>query len=219
MIEYEKLVSDNLALVHSCARRFIGKGVEYDDLFQAGSMGLVKAAKGFDKQRGLQFSTYAVPAVLGEIKRLFRDGGTVKVSRSIKELQMKINKQTNYFRKKGIEPTVSQIAEALDVSVQDITEALCAAQPVISLTVEYDEKEEQLDIKDNYSEEQLCDKITIQQAVEKLEENDKAIIQLRYFSQRTQNETAKQLNMTQVQISRREKIILNQLRKIMTGQK
>ena len=95
MIEYEKLVSENLALVHSCARRFTGKGIEYDDLFQAGSMGLVKAAKGFDKDRGLQFSTYAVPVVLGEIKRLFRDGGTVKVSRSIKELQLKINKITN----------------------------------------------------------------------------------------------------------------------------
>ena len=109
-----RMIEENIGLVHACAHRFKGKGLEYDDLFQAGCMGLVKATDAFDSERGVRFSTYAVPVILGEMRRLFRDGGTVKVSRSLKELSMKAARQRDQFAKEhGREPTVSELAQAL----------------------------------------------------------------------------------------------------------
>ena len=125
-----EFIEQNLGLVHACAGRFRGRGIEYDDLYSAGCMGLIKATDGFDAARGVCFSTYAVPVILGEIKKLFRDGGTVKVSRSLKELGMKINAARERHRKlTGTEPALSQLAEELGESIENVTLALQAAQP------------------------------------------------------------------------------------------
>lgn len=126
---------DNLGLVHLCANRFRGRGIEYDDLYGAGCMGLVKASRAFDASRGVKFSTYAVPVILGEIKRLFRDGGTVKVSRSLKELSLKITRASQTFaHKNGREPTVSELSDITGADPDDVIEALNASQPTVSLT-------------------------------------------------------------------------------------
>ena len=212
------LITENMGLVHSCAHRFSGKGIEYEDLFQAGCMGLVKAFDAFDTERGVRFSTYAVPVILGEMKRLFRDGGTVKVSRSLKELSPKATREREIFViKKGREPTVSELAKILSVSELEITEALCAAAPVISLTSGEDEGGGQTDVPVDSPEEQITERLSVIKAVSDLDERDRRIIRLRYYENRTQTQTAKVLGMTQVQVSRREKKILEILRKELTG--
>ena len=124
-MDSEKAVRDNIGLVHACARRFRGRGIEYDDLFQAGCLGLVKAAGSFDESRGVRFSTYAVPAILGEIKRLFRDGGTVKVGRSLKELSLRARRESAAFlQREGRPPTVGELAARLGVEPEQAAEAL-----------------------------------------------------------------------------------------------
>ena len=212
------LITENMGLVHSCAHRFSGKGIEYADLFQAGCMGLVKAFDAFDAERGVRFSTYAVPVILGEMKRLFRDGGTVKVSRSLKELSLKTTREREIFViKEGREPTVSELAKILSVSDLEVTEALCAAAPVISLTAGEDEGGGQTDVPVDSPEEQITEKLSVIKAVSDLDERDRKIIKLRYYENQTQTQTAKVLGMTQVQVSRREKKILEILRKELTG--
>lgn len=212
------LITENMGLVHSCAHRFSGKGIEYEDLFQAGCMGLVKAFDAFDTERGVRFSTYAVPVILGEMKRLFRDGGTVKVSRSLKELSLKATREREIFViKKGREPTVSELAKILSVSELEVTEALCAAAPVISLTSGEDEGGGQTDVPVDSPEEQITERLSVIKAVSDLDERDRKIIRLRYYENQTQTQTAKVLGMTQVQVSRREKKILEILRKELTG--
>ena len=197
-----RMIEENIGLVHACAHRFKGKGIEYDDLFQAGCMGLVKATDAFDSERGVRFSTYAVPVILGEMRRLFRDGGTVKVSRSLKELSMKAARQRDQFAKEhGREPTVSEEA---------VVEALGAGAPPVSLTSEEDSS--QLDLPVSSPEEQLSDLLSLRQMLTQLEERDRRLIELRYFRNMTQVKTAQELGMTQVQVSRREKKILLWLR-------
>ena len=128
----EQIVSENLRLVNHLCKRFTGRGIEYDDLYQAGCVGLVKAADAFDENLGFRFSTYAVPVILGEIRRLFRDGGSVKVSRSLKELYLKITKEKQKLEYKlNREPTVSEIACALRVSAEEVTEAISASVPAL----------------------------------------------------------------------------------------
>ena len=118
----DTLITENMGLVHSCAHRFAGRGIEYEDLFQAGCMGLVKAFDAFDRERGVRFSTYAVPVILGEMKRLFRDGGAVKISRSLKELSLKATREREKFiLKVGMEPTVSELGKVLLVSDEEVT--------------------------------------------------------------------------------------------------
>ncbi len=214
----EILITENLGLVHSCAHRFTGRGIEYEDLFQAGCMGLVKAFDAFDTERGVRFSTYAVPVILGEMRRLFRDGGTVKVSRSLKELSLKATREREIFiLKKGREPTVSELAEILEVTEEEVTEAICAGAPVISLTAGEDEGGGQADIPVESPEEQITERLSVLKAISDLEERDKRLIQLRYYENKTQTQTAQILGMTQVQVSRREKKILEILRKELTG--
>ena len=196
-----RMIEENIGLVHACAHRFKGKGIEYDDLFQAGCIGLVKATDAFDSERGVRFSTYAVPVILGEMRRLFRDGGTVKVSRSLKELGLKEH---------GREPTVSELAQALQVSEEAVVEALGAGAPPVSLTSEEDSS--QLDLPVSSPEEQLSDLLSLRQMLTQLEERDRRLIELRYFRNMTQVKTAQELGMTQVQVSRREKKILLWLR-------
>ncbi len=212
VLERRELAEQNLGLVHACAHRFKGRGIEYDDLFQAGCVGLVKAIDAFDCQRGVMFSTYAVPVILGEIRRLFRDGGTVKVSRSMKELGIKaLRCQERLSGMMGQEPTLSQVASAMDRSPEEIAQAIAATTPPISLT-EQEEGGGQMDLPTESPEERVSDLLTLQQLLAELEPRDQELIRLRYFSSMTQTETAKRLGMTQVQVSRREKKLLQYLR-------
>ena len=210
----ETFITQNLGLVHSCAGRFRGRGIEYDDLYGAGCMGLIKAYDNFDQERGVCFSTYAVPVILGEIKKLFRDGGTVKVSRALKELGMRVQAAREHTMKLcGSEPTLQQLAEQLDEPIENVALAIQAAQPAMSLTQENAEDgERQLDIPVDSPEEELADKISLAEVIEALPEQDKQLIRLRFYGNRTQSETAKVLHTTQVQISRRERKILTLLR-------
>ena len=217
-VDREILITENLGLVHSCAHRFTGRGIEYEDLFQAGCMGLVKAFDAFDTERGVRFSTYAVPVILGEMRRLFRDGGTVKVSRSLKELSLKTTKEReNFLLKNGREPTVSELSEKLSVSAEEVTEALCAAAPVISLTAGEDEGGGQTDVPVESPEDEITERLSVIKAISDLEEKDRTLIKYRYYENKTQTETAKILGMPQVQVSRREKKILEILRRELTG--
>ena len=209
----EAFITQNLGLVHACAGRFRGRGIEYDDLYGAGCMGLVKACDNFDPERGVCFSTYAVPVILGEIKKLFREGGTVKVSRSLKELGMRVQAAREHTMKLcGTEPTLSQLAEQLGESVENITLAIQAAQPALSLTPEGENHDRQIDIPVESPEEELADKIGLAEVLESLPEEDRLLIRLRFYANRTQSETAKVLHTTQVQISRRERKILRKMR-------
>lgn len=208
-----EFVEQNLGLVHACAGRFRGRGIEYDDLYSAGCMGLIKATDGFDAARGVCFSTYAVPVILGEIKKLFRDGGTVKVSRSLKELGMKINAARERHRKlTGTEPTLSQLAEELGESIENVTLALQAAQPALSLTPENGDNDRQMDLPVESPEEELADRIGLEEVLDSLPPEDRRLIRLRFYANRTQSETARLLHTTQVQISRRERKILKRMR-------
>lgn len=211
----DAFIEQNLGLVHACAGRFRGRGIEYDDLYSAGCMGLVKACDNFDESRGVCFSTYAVPVILGEIKKLFRDGGTVKVSRSLKELGMRVQAAREHHMKLcGTEPTLSQLAEELDEPAENITLAIQAAQPAMSLTPENTEDgDRQLDIPVDSPEEALAERISLEEVLRALPEQDQQLIRLRFYGNKTQSETAKVLHTTQVQISRRERRILSLLRR------
>lgn len=213
MNERDRFIEANLGLVHACCRKFIGKGIEYDDLYSSGCVGLIKAADSFDSGRGVCFSTYAVPAILGEIRRLFRDGGSVKVSRSLKELSLKaIREQESLSSKLGREATVGEIAQSLGNDPEEIAEALAAARPVLSLTAKTEEGEEQIDVRVEDSSPKIEENIDLKNALDSMDKRDKQLIVLRYFDLKTQNETALSLGMTQVQVSRREKAILLKLR-------
>ena len=203
---------DNLGLVHLCANRFRGRGIEYDDLFSAGCIGLLKAVKAFDSGRGVKFSTYAVPVILGEIKRLFRDGGSVRVSRSLKALSLRLQRLCESFRQKEMrEPTVAELAALSGESEAEVSEALCVCQPTVSLT-SGDDEEGQTDIPVEAPDESITDLIALRQIMTELEPTDRALLELRYFRGLTQTKTARALGMTQVQVSRREKKLLMQMR-------
>ncbi|MGN0637173.1 MAG: sigma-70 family RNA polymerase sigma factor [Huintestinicola sp.] len=211
----DRLVTENLGLVHLCANRFRNRGIEYEELYSSGCVGLVKAANSFDEDRGVKFSTYAVPVILGEIKRIFRDGGTVKVSRSLKELSLKAVREKNSFiSRNGREPSIAELALEMNCSPDEIAEALSAAQPCLSLTRygESDESEEQ-DIPSPFRESDIYEGIALRQAMDRLDAKDRKLIFLRYFRSFTQSRAAEALGMTQVQVSRREKKILSELRK------
>ncbi|MCL2488939.1 MAG: sigma-70 family RNA polymerase sigma factor [Oscillospiraceae bacterium] len=214
MLSREQYICDNMGLAHTCARRFIGRGIEYDDLFQAGCVGLVKAVDGFDDSRGLRFSTYAVPVILGEIRRLFRDGGSVKVSRSLKELSLQaIRQRERFVKERGREPQIAELAALLNVEPEQAAEALSAAQPPLSLTRAGDEDEgEQIDLPVSAPEESITDRLALQQVLSELPEQDRRLIELRYIQRQTQQATADRLAMTQVQVSRRERVILAVMR-------
>ena len=210
----DEFIAANLPLVHSLANRFRGRGIDYEELFSAGSLGLVKACDNFEEGRGLCFSTYAVPVILGEIRRLFRDGGTVKMSRSLKELSLRAQRAREELTKSGSEPTVSELAEYLGVTPEEAAEAVQASIPPISLT----DREEggEFDVPVESAENSLIDRLALRQCMERLSDEDRTLIVLRYFRNKTQSETAQLLGMTQVQVSRRERKILGELRMQMT---
>lgn len=207
------MVEQNLGLVRSCAHRFRGRGIEYDDLYQAGCMGLVKATAAFDESRGVMFSTYAVPVILGEIRRLFRDGGTVKVSRSIKELGVKAARVREQLSTTlGRDAAISEVAEAMGKEPGEIAQALAATTPPVSLTAGEEERGGQLDLPVDSPEELLSDILALKQAMERMEDRDRRLIILRYYQNQTQTQTAQELGMTQVQVSRREKKLMQYFR-------
>lgn len=209
----EERIHSNLGLVHSCAHKLKGRGVEYEDLFQAGCVGLIKAVDGFDESRGFSFSTYAVPVILGEMKRIFRDDGTVSVSRSLKEKGRKINFEREAFvRQFNREPTVKELAERLGFDEYETAQAITASLPVISMTMQDDENENQFDIPVDSHEAGVSTAIALEQVLDDLDERDGEIIRLRYYSGLTQTVIAERLGMTQVQVSRREKAILKLMR-------
>ncbi|MBO5798037.1 MAG: sigma-70 family RNA polymerase sigma factor [Clostridia bacterium] len=212
---------DNMGLIHACARRFVGRGVEYEDLVQAGCMGLVKAVDGFEEERGLRLSTYAVPVILGEMRRLFRDGGAVKVGRTLKELSMRaVREREQFAAEQGREPTVQELAGRLGVEVPQAAQALGAALPPLSLTrweEDSDAGGDQIDLPVPPPEEQITDRLALHQVLAELNERDRRLIELRYMRRRTQQVTAEELGMTQVQVSRRERWILSELRRKLTG--
>ncbi|MEF2795641.1 MAG: sigma-70 family RNA polymerase sigma factor [Hydrogeniiclostridium sp.] len=212
-MDAEERVRSSLALVHSCAQRFRGRGIEYDDLFQAGCLGLIKAAENFEESRGLRFSTYAVFLILGEMRLLFRKGGTVKMSRALRELAVRASRaRDDFFQREGRSPTVGEVAELLGVEPEQAAQALSAAQPVLSLTESEEDGGGQADVAVDSGEEAALERLSLRQAVGELEPRDRKIVYLRYCKSSTQTETARCLGMTQVQVSRREKVILQQLR-------
>lgn len=217
MIDKENTAKTNMGLVHACCKRFVNKGIEYEELFSAGCLGLTKAINNFDESRNFQFSTYAFPVIMGEIKRLFRDGGAVKVSRTLKELATKICRLNNESKmKNGEELTISQLAEKFEVSEEKIIDALNCVRYPLSLTAEYDDEgNPQLDVPTDDIQEEIAERLSLKQAINQLEEKDKKIIQLRYYLNKTQTQTAKILDMTQVQVSRRERKILIMMRQIL----
>ena len=208
--ERKAYVENNLALAQSCVKRYAGRGIEYDDLFQAACLGLVKAAEKFDESRQLKFSTYAVPVILGELKQLFRSGGSIKISRHIKELGIRALKAGEKFSaQNGRQPHISELAALLLVSEQELAEALCAVRMPDSLDA--DETGAITADADSF-EEPATECLALRQILAGLSEADRAIITERYVNEKTQSQTAKLLGMTQVQVSRRERRILSFMR-------
>ena len=210
------LAEENLGLVHLCANRFRGRGVEYEELYSAGCVGLLKAVRAFDSSRGVQFSTYAVPVILGEIKRVFRDGGAIHVSRGLRERAMRLQKRQEVFEQThGRTPTLSELSVLADCTVEACAQALCVSQAPLSLTQQSDgdgEQDGQLDIPVEAPDRRIGDLLSLRQEMEQLAPRDRMLLELRYFRELTQTKTAQILGMTQVQVSRREKKLLSQLR-------
>ena len=215
--ERAEFIEENLGLVHACAGRFRGRGMEYDDLYAAGCVGLIKAYDGFDESRGLCFSTYAVPVILGEIKKLFRDGGAVKVSRSLKELGMKAGVLRERFLKEfGREPSLGEMAQRLDVSKEQLAQAVNASLPTVSLTpVSDDEGGKEFDIPEESCEEHLTDLLSLKSVIGTLEKEERLLLYWRFFQNKTQSETAEKLGTTQVQVSRKERRLIEKMRRMM----
>ena len=214
----EILVTENAGLIWSVARRFLGRGTEAEDLYQLGCLGFLKAVEGFDLNFGTQFSTYAVPKIAGEIRRFLRDDGAIKVSRSLKEQSAAIKAARNHLASAlGREPTVTEISRQTGLSPEEIALAETATASTESIQRETGEDGFSLEdiLTDTESEENLVERISLRQAIEKLPERERMGIQLRYFHGLTQERVSKVLKVSQVQISRIEKKALQQLRILM----
>ena len=214
----EQLVTENSGLIWAVARRFLGRGVEMDDLYQLGSMGFLKAVEGFDQSFGTQFSTYAVPKIAGEIRRFLRDDGAVKVSRSIKERAAVIRSCRNQLASSlGREPTLKEIARQTGISPEDIALAETATASTESIQQENGEEGFSLEdvLTDTESEDQMLEKIALRQAITQLPERERSVVELRYFHCLTQQRVAKLLNVSQVQVSRIEKRAIFLLREML----
>lgn len=214
-----KIIKTNSGLIWSIVKRFLGRGYDKEELEQIAYIGFIKAIKGFDTSLEFKLSTYAVPYIIGEIKRFIRDDGAIKISRSIKELSAKIGQiQKEYIIKKGREITIEELAKELNVEKEDIVLALESQKSIESIDKSaYDEKENgesKISKISNQKDETniLIDKLCIEELINKLETRDKKIILLRYYKGKTQAEVAKLLGITQVQVSRLEKRILSEMR-------
>ncbi len=212
------LLEENSPLIKSVIKRFKNKGVEYDDLYQIGCMGFLKAIKNFDAGFGVKFSTYVVPMVIGEIKRFMRDDGSIKVSRALKTLNLQINKFVDAFMKENQKsPTIEEIARHFDVEEQEIVLAMDSAKMPLSLYSPIEDGSDNLSLIDRLESDEdlggkMIEKMTLGELVKNLDERDKKIIMLRYYFDKTQSEIAKELQISQVQVSRLENKILENLR-------
>ena len=219
----DTLFEENTGLIYSVARRFLGRGVEMEDLFQIGSIGLLKAVDKFDPAFEVRFSTYAIPMILGELKRFFRDDGMIKVSRSIKENQHRVYLAREKIEKElGREPSLKEIAEMLGMPPEEVAMTLDSAAEVESLyrTVYQSEGTDmslidKIPEKEN-AEEHLLNRIFLEEILGKLESSDRKLIYMRYFQDMTQTQVAERLGVSQVQVSRMEKRILGKLRQNLT---
>lgn len=216
----EKLITRNIGLVKNIARRFLGRGSEYEDLVQIGTIGMLKAAKSFDKKYGTVFSTYAVPLIIGEIRRFLRDDGMIKVSRDIRRKGTLIMREKeNFTNTRQREPKLSELAELCGMSTEEIVYSLDAVCPVYSLqeSVGGSEDEpatlESFTASDENEIEKSTDRLALTQAVGQLDELSRKIIVLRFYRELSQQQTAKILGLTQVKVSREEKKIFEKLRK------
>lgn len=215
-----QLVEENLGLIWSVVRRFQGRGCDPEDLFQIGSIGLLKCIDHFDLDRQVKFSTYAVPLIVGEIKRFLRDDGMVKVSRSLKEIHYKVHRTTEEYQKEyHREPTLEEIAVTLQIDQEDILMAMEAVQEVSSLhQVIYQGDGDEIHLEDRLEDhsdsiEKTVNRMYVEELLESLGEQEKRLIEMRYYQNKTQAAVAKELGISQVQVSRLEKRILNKLRK------
>lgn len=215
----ENIVQNNSGLIWSIVKRFYGRGYTNEELYQVGAIGLIKAVRRFDFEFNVQFSTYAVPYIMGEIKRFIRDDGPIKVSRSIKELATKINElQRENIISTGKELSINEIAKKLNVLKEDVAAAIEAVRPLESINEEaYQDDsngENKLSkISNNKDEEKaVIEKLTINKLIEELDERERKIIILRYYKEKTQTEVAKLLGISQVQVSRIEKKVLISMR-------
>ena len=211
------LVTENAGLIWSVTRRFTGRGVESDDLYQLGCLGFLKAVDGFDLQYGTQFSTYAVPKIAGEIRRFLRDDGAVKVSRSIKEQAAQINiKRNKLIGLLGREPTIQELSAHTGIPTEEIAMVETAMSGVESIQQANSDDGFTLEsiLTDTESEERMVEKIALRQAITQLSERERNVIHLRYFHGLTQARTAKILSVSQVQISRIEKKAIIRLREL-----
>lgn len=214
----EQLVEENAGLIRAVARRYYGRGVEPDDLFQLGSLGFLKAVAGFDTAFGTQFSTYAVPKIAGEIRRFLRDDGTVKVSRTLKERACAVRQARDRLCKTlGREPVLSELAGELELTVEEIAEAEAAADPVASIQQPAGDSELTLEsvLSDGALEDRVVERLALRQALEQLPQREAQVIVLRYYHGLTQERAAKLLGVSQVQVSRIEKKALAQLRELL----
>lgn len=209
------MIEENIGLVHSIAKRFTGRGVDYEDLFQSGCIGLIKAVDHFDESKGFKFSTYAVPVIMGEIRRLFRDGGAIKVSRSLKEKSVRAQVLKERFAKKELrEPTVGELSQMLGCDINETAEILNVINPMLSLNSFGEDGDENMDIPVDEQDE-MFDRLSLSQVMETLSSWEKELIDYRYFKGQTQSVTAKALGVSQVQVSRKEKEILKKLRRLL----
>lgn len=219
----EALVEHNVSLVKCIVKRYLGKGVDYDDLFQIACMGFLKAIAGFDEKFGVKFSTYAVPMIAGEIKRFMRDDGSVKVSRAMKQTAKEINLFVEaYTLEHGCQPSVSIIAEKFSMEEAETVFVMGSSKMPLSLYGGADFKDgkereliETLPSKDN--QEDWLDRMLLRGAIEELPERDRKIIVLRYFRGMTQSEVAEKIGVSQVQVSRIENRIIKEFREKLSG--
>jgi len=216
----ENLITENSPLIKSVIKRFVNKGIEYDDLYQLGSLGFLKAISNFDKNFNVKFSTYAVPMIAGEVKRFLRDSGVMKISRSVKTLSFKISSYVeNYISEYEKSPTIEEVANHFNVDVQDAVIAMESNRKIVSLNTEICDNdgkgmsmEEKIADEDN-NYDNFIDNILLYQSIANLTEREKKIIILRYFRDKTQREVATIMGVSQVQISRIENKVMEKLKK------
>ncbi len=213
----EKLITLNSPLIKSVIKRYLNKGIEYDDLYQLGALGFVKAINNYDANFNVKFTTYAVPMIAGEIKRFLRDDGSVKVSRSIKHTAILIkNFIYEYNKKYGDNPTLEQLSNEFKMDTSEIVFAMEANTTPLSLNEKFNEDEDSTTIldklSDNFNVDGFLDKLTIRDMIENLSAREKQVIIMRYYLDKTQSEIAKELGVSQVQVSRIENKVLKEMK-------
>ena len=223
--EMDRLIRENNGLIWSIVKRFMNRGYEVEDLYQIGCIGFIKSIKRFDTNFEVKLSTYSVPYILGEIKRFIRDDGPIKVSRSIKELNTKINELKRHYLLNGKEITLEQICKELKIQKEDAIIAMESTNAVESMDAAANAENKdgkQMTVFDKIStgkneEEMITNKMVVNQLINELKDRDKEIILLRFFKEKTQTEVAKILGISQVQVSRIERKVLNEMKSKLTS--